>query len=353
MEGSGSEDPLLKGVELLSSLAAVTSGSISSKDVAAAGLRIAPHVHRTPVVSSKTLNDRVGVEGLEFFFKCENFQKIGAFKARGATNAVLATRETDPNVEAFLTHSSGNHGQALAFAASLVSMKAKIVVPKDAPKAKIDAMKGYGADLIFVDAADRESTTLKLAEANTNMKLIHPSNEPLVIAGQGTIFLEFFMQVEGLQAIVVPVGGGGMISGIAVAAKALKPDILVIGAEPELADDAFRSRQIREMQGHQGGKIPQTIADGLKTTLGSNTWPVVRDYVDEIITVSEAEIIDSMRFVFERMKLVIEPSAAVGVAAIQTRAFKETILGKHVGLRRVGVVICGGNVAFDTKLPWL
>ncbi|GBG30532.1 Serine racemase [Hondaea fermentalgiana] len=367
----------LEGVSEADDLAVRLGLAISARDVAEAARRIAPYVKRTPVTTSSTLDEQVfgrtddGHAGT-VYFKCENFQKVGAFKFRGACNAVFAQNQDDLPAAGVITHSSGNHGQALALAGKLRQIPVTIVVPKGAPKAKVDAMRGYGAQIVEVDPSTRDAATEERVAA-TGALFVHPSNEPLVMAGQGTLLAEFWAQVCALQrassgadaaqmknelapvfdAVVVPVGGGGMLSGVAVVARALLgPKIRIIAAEPELADDAARSKAANALQGHRDGKVPQTIADGLRTTLGSNTWPVVRDVVDEVIVVSESQIVDAMHFAFERMKLVIEPSAAVGLAAVLSDAFKRDTLQQLPKAPRVGVVFSGGNVSLREALPF-
>lgn len=302
--------------------------------------RIAPHAHKTPVLTSTTLNR---LAGRKLFFKCENLQRVGAFKFRGACNAVLKL-DADVARRGVVTHSSGNHAQALALAARLRGIAAHIVMPTNAPDVKRNAVIGYGARVVPCEPnlESRERTAREVAE-ETGATLIPPYDHPDVIAGQGTCGLELCEQVPELEAVVVPIGGGGLVSGIAIAVKALQPDMRVYGAEPTGADDAARSKAA-------GTLIPQTdprtIADGLRTSLGEHTWPVVRDLVDRVITVSDDEIIKAMRLCFERMKLVIEPSAAVGIAAVLADVFRSM-----PGLGRVGVILTGGNVDL-AKLPF-
>jgi threonine dehydratase len=295
--------------------------------------RIAPYAHKTPVLTSNTLNR---LAGRKLFFKCESFQRVGAFKFRGACNAVM---KLDPDVarRGVVTHSSGNHAQAVARAARLRGIPAHIVMPTTALEVKRAAVLGYGAEVVPCEPtqASRESTARSVAK-ETGATMIPPYDHADVIAGQGTVALELLEQVPELEAIVVPIGGGGLISGIAIAAKALQPEIRMFGAEPSGADDAARSKA--------SGKLvpqtdPNTIADGLRTSLGEHTWPVVRDLVDRIITVTDEEIIKAMRLSFERLKIVVEPSGAVGVAAVLADVFRSM-----PGLGRVGVVITGGNV---------
>ena len=302
--------------------------------------RIASFAHRTPVVTCQTL-DRMADRQL--CFKCENLQKIGAFKFRGATNAVMKLSD-EAAARGVVTHSSGNHAQALALAATLRGITAHIVMPISAPAVKRQAVEGYGGRVVECEHSliAREQTAADV-QAETGATLIHAFDNPDVIAGQGTVALELLEQITDLDAIVAPVGGGGQVSGICIAAKSLKPSIRIFAAEPQGADDAARSLAA-------GRLIPQTapdtIADGLLTSLGELTWPIIRDHVDQIITVSEGEIVAAMRLFWERSKLLIEPSAAVAVAAVLTDEFKA--LG---GMNRVAVVLTGGNVDL-ASLPW-
>ena len=297
--------------------------------------RIAPHAHITPILTSTTLDT---LAGRRLFFKCENLQKIGAFKFRGALNAVLSLSEEEAR-RGVVTHSSGNHAQAVALAAKMRGIPATIVMPSTSPAVKQRAVAGYGARIVICEPtlAAREVDAAKVID-ETGATLIHAYNHPRVIAGQGTVALEILTQVPELDTVVAPVGGGGLLSGMAIAAKSLQPDIGVYAGEPAGADDAARSREA-------GRLIPQTepktVADGLLTSLGSNTWPVIRDLVDGIIRVEDAEIRAAMRLVWERMKLVIEPSAAVGLAAV---------LSGEIPGDRVAIVLTGGNLDLDAIL---
>jgi len=313
--------------------------NITLEDVKQAAKRIEPFANKTPVHTSRTINS---LANKEIFFKCEIFQRVGAFKFRGACNAVMKLSE-DIAVHGVVTHSSGNHAQALALAASMRGIKSYIVMPSNAPAVKKNATEGYGAQVILCEPnlQARESTCSKI-QKETGATLIHPYNNLDIIAGGGTIALELMSQIEKLDAIVVPIGGGGMISGISIAAKGINPNIRIFAAEPKGADDAARSKV-------EGRLIPvgptNTVADGLLTSMGDLTWPIVRDLVERVITVSEDEIRAAIRLVFERMKLVIEPSAAVGVAVILSEEFK------GIDAKRVGVILCGGNIDFD-KWKW-
>jgi threonine dehydratase len=313
--------------------------TLTIQDVRDAHQRIRPYVHRTPVMTSGSLN---ALAGAELFFKCENFQRVGAFKARGAHNAVFSLSEVEAR-RGVVTHSSGNHAAALALAARNRDIPAYIVMPSNAPEVKKRSVARYGGQITYCEPtlAAREMTAAALME-KTGATLIHPYNDLRVMAGQGTSALEFLEDVPQLDAIICPVGGGGHLSGVAVAAKGVKPSIRVIGAEPAAADDAYRSLQAGSIIPSSN---PRTIADGLLTSLGDKTFAVIREFADEIATVSEEEIVSAMRLMWEVMKIVIEPSAAVSVAVALER--KVPVAG-----RRIGVVLSGGNVDLD-KLPWM
>ena len=300
--------------------------------------RIASGIHRTPVLQSAYFNDRFSAS---LYFKCENFQKAGAFKSRGAVNAVfsLADQQAEKGVA---THSSGNHAQALARAAALRNIPAYIVMPENAPRVKIEAVKDYGGQITFCKPtlAAREST-LKEVIAKTGAVEIHPYNDLRVIAGQATAAMELLEEWPQPDFILCPVGGGGLLSGTALAVAYFSPGTKVIGCEPAGADDAYRSF-------HSGKRVPSvhphTIADGLLTSLGSLTFPIIRRFVSDIVTVNEESIIRAMRLVFERMKIVIEPSSAVPLAAVLEG--KAEVAGK-----KTGIILSGGNVDMD-HLPW-
>jgi threonine dehydratase len=305
-----------------------------------AAIRIRPFAHRTPVASCATLDL---LAGRSLFFKCEHLQKVGAFKFRGAVNAV-AQLPTSIASRGVVTHSSGNHAQALALAARLHGIAAHVVMPNNATPVKRRAVEDYGARVILCEPnlAAREGTAARVME-ETGATMIPPYNHPHIIAGQGTAALELLDQVPDLDAIIAPIGGGGLVAGITLAAKGRKPAIHVFAAEPAGADDAFRSKSAGTLIPQTGTK---TIADGLLTSLGELTWPVVRDLVDDVICTKEDEIIAAMRLSWERAKLLIEPSSAVAVAAVLTEGFRA-----RSGLRRVGIILSGGNVDLD-KLPW-
>lgn len=307
-------------------------------DIREASNRIRPYIHRTPVMTNGSLDQQVGEQ---VFLKCENFQKVGAFKFRGACNAVFSLSDNGAT-RGVSTHSSGNHAQALALAAKLRGIPAYIVMPSNAPAVKKAAVAGYGGKITFCEPTleAREATLSKVVD-ETGSTVVHPYNDERIIAGQGTATLELLNSVPDLDVIIAPVGGGGLISGTAIAVTELSKGIRVIAGEPEMADDAYRSKQAGEMIPSVN---PKTIADGLLTSLGSLTFPIIQERVEQIVTVSEQGIIDSMKFIWERVKIVIEPSAAVAVAVLWER---------KIDLRglRVGVILSGGNVDLE-KLPW-
>ena len=314
-------------------------GPYPTKDIIeAAAARIAPFVHRTPVMTSSSINS---MTGMEVFMKCENFQKIGAFKYRGATNAVL-TLSADEKKNGVATHSSGNHAQALALAAKINKLKAYIVMPENSSSVKINAVKGYGAEVITcAPNQDARESTLAEVMRKTGATLVHPYNNYSIIAGQATAAKELIEEVKNLDIVMAPVGGGGLLSGTALSTHYFSPKYIVIAGEPANADDAYRSLQKGEML---PSVSPNTIADGLLTSLGDKTFDIIRKHVKEIIPVTEEEIIAAMRLVWERMKIIIEPSSAVPVAAAIKH--KEQFKGK-----RIGIIISGGNVDLN-KLPF-
>ncbi len=314
--------------------------AVDLSDIQEAARRIAGLAHRTPVATCTTL-DRMA--GRALFFKCEHLQKTGAFKFRGACNAVLRlTPETAAH--GVVTHSSGNHAQALALAAKLRGIAAHIVMPNNASPVKRRAVEEYGGRVIECAAtlAARE-TTAAAVRAETGATMIPPYNHADVIAGQGTAALELLEQIPQLDALLTPVGGGGLLAGATLAAKGIAPDVRIFAAEPAGADDAARSKAAGSLLPQTG---PRTIADGLLTSLGELTWPVLRDRVERVITVTEDEIVAAMRLAWQRGKLLIEPSAAVAVAAVLSDEFRALD-----GLQRVGVILSGGNVNLDA-LPW-
>jgi threonine dehydratase len=301
--------------------------------------RIRPFVHRTPVMTSASLDALLEAR---LFFKCENFQKVGAFKARGAHNAILLLSEDEARC-GVITHSSGNHGAAVALAARSRGIPAYVVMPTTSAEVKKQSVARYGAQVILCEPtlAARESTAARIM-AETGARFVHPYNDLHVMAGQGTMALELLEDIPDLDVLMCPVGGGGQLSGVAVAAKGVRPSVRVIGAEPAAADDASRS--------FRGGVLlpagdPQTIADGLRSSLGDLSFALIRRHVDDIVTASEEGIVRAMRLVWEVMKIIIEPSAAVPVAALLERSVSPTG-------QRVGVILSGGNVDMD-RLPWL
>lgn len=310
----------------------------SFSDIQKAHDRIRPFVHLTPVLSSESINEMVGAK---LYFKCENLQKVGAFKFRGACNSVFALTDAEAR-NGVCTHSSGNHAAALALAARMRGIPAYIVMPENAPEIKKKAVAGYGAHITFCEPtlAAREST-LKMVAAQTGATEIHPYNYFNVICGQGTAAIELIEQIGYLDIVMAPVGGGGLLSGTAISAKALLPDVQVIAAEPSGADDAYRSFQSKTLH---PSVAPKTIADGLLTSLGSLTFPIILNTVDQVVTVSEEKIVEAMRIIWERMKIIVEPSSAVPLAAILEN--KVDIKGK-----KVGIILSGGNVDLG-KLPF-
>lgn len=308
------------------------------EDIRVAAARIAPFIRRTPVMRCPELDVDTGAE---LFFKCENFQEMGAFKLRGASNAVLSLGDAALQ-RGVATHSSGNHGTALALAARRRGVPACVVMPENASAYKKRAVERYGAEIIYCEStqAGREAA-LKAYVGKTGASVVHPYNDPAVMAGQGTAALELHEEVPDLDLVIAPLGGGGLLSGTAVATRALRPKARVLGAEPLGADDAWRSLQ--------AGRItpvgrPDTVADGLRATIGSLTFAVLRAEIDAVLRVDDAAILDAMRRVWEQMKILIEPSAAVPVAAVL--ASPAEVRGK-----RVGIILSGGNVDLD-HLSW-
>jgi len=301
--------------------------------------RIKPYIHRTPVLTSSFFNDLVGAE---MFFKCENFQKAGAFKVRGASNAVFGLSD-EMAQRGVATHSSGNHALSLSYAAGRRGIPCNVVMPRTAPEAKKAAVRGYGGIITECEPSttSREAVFADV-QKNTGAEFVHPCNDPRRIAGQGTCGREFIERSGGVDKMVARVGGGGMISGTCLTLSTVAPEVEIIAAEPEQADDAARSFKA----GHIiADDAPQTIADGLKVPLKELTWHFVSNHVTDILTASEQDIIDAMKLTWARMKIVMEPSCAVPLAVILRN--KDRFVGK-----RVGVIITGGNVDLDT-LPWL
>ncbi|WP_319532613.1 beta-hydroxyaspartate dehydratase BhcB [uncultured Cohaesibacter sp.] len=308
-------------------------------DMLAAHERIKPYIRRTPVRVSNYLNE---LTGAELFFKCENFQEPGAFKVRGATNAVFGLDDQQA-IKGVATHSSGNHASCLSYAAMLRGIPCNVVMPHTAPQAKKDTVRRYGGKITECEpsTSSREETFARV-QAATGGDFVHPYNDFRVIAGQGTCAREFIEQTDGLDAVVAPIGGGGMISGTCLTLSTLAPETLVIAAEPEQADDAYRSFKAGYIIADDA---PQTIADGLLVPLKDLTWHFVSNHVAEIYTASDEEIINAMKLIWKHLRIVMEPSSAVPLATILKNP--DAFRGK-----RVGVIITGGNVDLD-RLPWL
>jgi threonine dehydratase len=312
--------------------------STTLQDIQRAAERIKPFTHRTPVLTNESLNQRVGAQ---VYLKCENLQKVGAFKFRGACNAVYLLSDEEA-ARGVCTHSSGNHAQALALAARMRGIPAYIVMPNNAPSVKKNAVAGYGGQITFCEPTlEARESTLERIRLDTGANVVHPYNDERVIAGQGTAALELLEDIPDLDVIITPVGGGGLLSGTSIAATEIKKGIRVIAGEPEMADDAYRSMKAGEIIPSTN---PRTIADGLLTSLGQITFPIIRERVEQIVTVSEQGIIDSMKFIWERAKIIIEPSAAVAIGVLWENKIDLSGL-------KVGVVLSGGNVDLE-KLPW-
>ena len=308
------------------------------EQVQKAYLKIREKVHRTPVLSSQKVNERAGGE---LHFKCENFQKVGAFKFRGATHAIGELSDEDAQ-NGVATHSSGNHAQAVALAAKKRGIPAYIVMPENAPKVKVNAVRDYGADITFSESTQegREATLKKVVD-DTGATFIHPYDNPDIIMGQGSAAVELLEDRPGLDILLAPIGGGGLMSGSAIAASGISPETEVIGTEPEVANDAYLSFKTGKRHPVQS---TDTVADGLRTSLSDLTFACIQKHVDDIVTVTEDEIVEAMRFIWERMKIIIEPSCAVPVAAVFNG--KVDVKGK-----KVGIIITGGNIDLD-HLPW-
>ncbi len=309
------------------------------EDVERAHERIRPHVHETPVLTSQTFNRMTGAE---LFFKCENFQKAGVFKARGASNAVFSLTDEQAK-RGVATHSSGNHGLSLSYAAGRRGIPCQVVMPRTAPEAKKEAVRGYGGSITECEpsTSSREEVFARVV-AETGAEFVHPYNDPRVIAGQGTCSRELLSQTGGLDAVIAPIGGGGMVSGTCLTLSSIAPDVEIFAAEPKQADDAWRSFKA----GHIiADDAPETVADGLKVPLKDLTWHFVKNHVTDILLAEEQEIIDAMYLIWQRMKIVVEPSSAVTLATILKN--RDRFAGK-----RVGVILTGGNVDLK-KLPWM
>lgn len=310
----------------------------SGREIQAVYQAIQNYIHRTTVLTSSSIDK---IAGCQLFFKCENFQKIGAFKMRGAISAALALSKEELK-NGLATHSSGNHAQAVAMAAKLMGVPAYIVMPNNAPAIKKAATAGYGAKIIECEptTAAREAKLEKVV-AETGAYFIHPYNDYNVIAGQASASIELLEEVENLDRIFTPIGGGGLISGTLLSCHYFYPEVKVVGSEPKEVDDAYRSVKADKIIEN---KTTNTIADGLRTTIRQKTFEIIRDYVEEIITVEESEIVDAMKLIWQRMKIIIEPSCAVPLAAILQQ--KERFAGQ-----RIGIIITGGNVDLE-NLPF-
>jgi threonine dehydratase len=317
---------------------------ISIVEVREAETRIRPYIHATPVVHSSALD---AITGARLYFKCENFQRAGVFKSRGAFNAVLSLTDSD-SPHGVVTSSSGNQAAALSLAGRIRGIPVYIAMPRIALQSKVATVRRYGGNIVWVEAkgnvptSEEYEATAARIQAETGANAVHPYNDPRTIAGQGTCALEFVESQPDLDVLLGPVGGGGLLAGTCVAAKALKPSLQVIGCEPEMADDAQQSLR----SGHIVPQLqPRTIADGLRTSLGDLTFPILQRYCDDILTVSEEAIVSAMRLVWEVLKIIIEPSSAVPVAAV--------LGGKVAGNRKsIGIILSGGNVDLE-RLPWV
>jgi len=312
---------------------------ITKEAVEFAAKTIEPYIHRTPVLTNKSINE---LTGIDFYFKCENFQKIGAFKIRGGMNATLSLSPAQLK-NGIATHSSGNHAQALAYAAKTLGIKAYIVMPKSSPQVKVDAVRGYGAEVIICESnqAAREAALEKIV-AETGAEFIHPYDDYRVITGQATCVKELIEEVPDLEIVITPVGGGGLLSGTCLGAQFFKPGLKVYGGEPEGAADAVLSIQSGKVE-----KAPfiNTIADGLLTTLSEQTLAIIKEHVTDILLVSEEEIIAALRLIYERMKIIVEPSCVVPFAAAMRNA--HLFKGK-----KVGIILTGGNVDLTKFGTW-
>ncbi|RXQ95907.1 pyridoxal-phosphate dependent enzyme [Ancylomarina salipaludis] len=304
---------------------------ISKENLLETHNRIKPYIHRTPILSSNLINE---IAGAQLYFKCENFQKMGAFKMRGALNAVLQLSDEQKKC-GVATHSSGNFAQALALAAKMQNIKAYIVMPENAPEVKKKAVKGYGGKIIECEAnLEARETTLNKVVEETGATFLHPYNDYQVIQGQGTAAMELIEDYADLDFIIAPVGGGGLLAGTALAARHFSPKTKVIAGEPLGADDAWQSLEKGELIPQTN---PKTIADGLLTSLGDKTFPLIQELVEKIIRVEEDEIVSAMRLIWERMKIIVEPSSAVALAAVLKE--KDKFKGK-----KIGIILSGGNV---------
>ena len=311
---------------------------VTYNDIEKAHQRISDHIHNTPILTSDSLDNELGSN---LFFKCENFQKTGSFKIRGATNSILQLNDTEIE-NGIITTSSGNHGAAVAFIADKIGTSSKIIMPNNTPKNKIENVQRYGGEIFYCEPniKSREDTLEKMVQKSGG-SIIHPYNDEKIIAGQGTAAKELIEKVPDLDAIICPVSGGGLLSGTLLAAKNLKPGIKVFGAEPENADDTYRSILNNKIMSNE---TTDTIADGLRAQVGTVTFPIIKENVDKILLVSEKMIISSMYMIWQRLKIIIEPSCSIVLAALMLNSNK--FLNKKVGL-----ILTGGN--YDLKqIPW-
>ena len=311
---------------------------VTYNDIEKAHQRISDHIHNTPILTSKSLDNELGSN---LFFKCENFQKTGSFKIRGATNSILQLNDTEIK-NGIITTSSGNHGAAVAFIANKIGVSSKIIMPNNTPRNKIENVQRYGGEIFYCEPniKSREDTLEKMVQKSGG-SIIHPYNDEKIIAGQGTAAKELIEKVPDLDAIICPVSGGGLLSGTLLAAKNLKPGIKVFGAEPENADDTYRSILNNKIMSN---KTTDTIADGLRAQVGTVTFPIIKENVDKILLVSEEMIISSMYMIWQRLKIIIEPSCSIVLAALMLNSNR--FLNKKVGL-----ILTGGN--YDLKqIPW-
>ena len=311
---------------------------VTYNDIEKAHQRISDHIHNTTILTSDSLNNELGSN---LFFKCENFQKTGSFKIRGATNSILQLNDKEIK-NGIITTSSGNHGAAVAFIANKIGASSKIIMPNNTPKNKIENVKRYGGEIFYCEPniKSREYTLEKMVQKSGG-SIIHPYNDEKIIAGQGTAAKELIEKVPDLDAIICPVSGGGLLSGTLLAAKNLKPDIKVFGAEPENADDTYRSVLKNKIMSNE---TTDTIADGLRAQVGTITFPIIKKNVDKILLVSEEMIISSMYMIWQRLKIIVEPSCSIVLAALM-------INSKRFLNKRVGLILTGGN--FDLKqIPW-
>ena len=311
---------------------------VTYNDIEKAHQRISDHIHNTTILTSDSLNNELGSN---LFFKCENFQKTGSFKIRGATNSILQLNDKEIK-NGIITTSSGNHGAAVAFIANKIGASSKIIMPNNTPKNKIENVERYGGEILYCEPniKSREYTLKKMVQKSGG-SIIHPYNDEKIIAGQGTAAKELIEKVPDLDAIICPVSGGGLLSGTLLAAKNLKPDIKVFGAEPENADDTYRSVLKNKIMSNE---TTDTIADGLRAQVGTITFPIIKENVDKILLVSEEMIISSMYMIWQRLKIIVEPSCSIVLAALM-------INSKRFLNKRVGLILTGGN--FDLKqIPW-